>query len=178
MHMNSAPDMSRSSNIINTFHDIVKNLYYWIIEYVINIFCNFGNEPYLSERVLGHIQDFINELRKYYGNDVEMLKPIMQNQFFQLALLMNVLKIGDIESVERVRRDVFYNTSSVAEYFSSHNPNWTKENWIRLIYDLIYFIQGVEMCLSEIKDREKLDEIIKETADYISQGIIQQFKLD
>lgn len=178
MYINGAPDMDRKNNITNTFRDIVRNLYYWIIEYVINIFCNFGNEPYLSERVLGHIQEFINELRKYYGNDVEMLKPIMQDQFFQLALLMNVLKIDDIASVGRVRKEVYDNTSAIADYFASHNPNWTKDEWIRLIYDLIYFIQGVETCLTEIKDRGKFDAIVNETADYISQGIIRQMNLE
>lgn len=178
MHMNNAPDMSHKKIITNNFRDIVRSLYYWIIEYIINIFCDFGNEPYLSARVLGSIQIFINELRKYYGNNIEMLKPLMQNQFFQLALLMNTLKIGDIGSVEKVRNDVYDNTSDIAEYFANQNLNWTKDEWIRLIYDFIYFIQNVETCLKDISDPEKLDAIVNETADYISQGIIRQLNLE
>jgi hypothetical protein len=177
MYINRVPGIDRKEDIIKTFRSIVKDLYYWITTYVINIFCNYGNEPFLSQRILLSLEEFINEMRKYYGNKVVDLKAIMQNQFFQLALLMNVLKIGDIKSAEKVREDVYINTSEIADYFASYNPNWTKDEWIRIIYDYIFYVQTVETCLKEIREPEKLDLISNETADYVSQGIIKQLKL-
>jgi hypothetical protein len=177
MIQNGSPGKERRDSITNTLHTIVRNLYYWIAVYVRDIFCNFGNTPYLSQRALQFIQEFINELRKYYGNNVELLKPNMQNQFFILALLMNKIRIGDMEAVEDIRQDVHNNTLDIANYFASLNPNWSSEVWVSLIYDFIFFIRSVEKCEEQIGDTERLDEIVRNTADYISQGIIKQFNL-
>jgi hypothetical protein len=184
MNMNGAPGPGRRFGVINRFREHIRNYFNWIIAYIISSLCYFGNIPYISARMLTVIDEIVDEFRRYYGNNAEVLKILLQDQYYLIGLLINSIKIGDAAAVDQIRNTIDTNVASVAEFFAGINPYWTVQDWLNIQKTFIEYVRSEEavllragLCTGRVTDPAALNDMIIITADYISNGLIKQFIL-
>lgn len=183
MNMGYIQDPGRQSRLIGELRELYRAFFYWLTSYIADNVCDFGNEPYLAQRVLNNILDITNVLRRYYGNDAGIYRQLLENQFYLTGLFINNLNIGDIVWIDVSRKELYQNADDIAQFLAGLNPYWSKDRWLDYIYGYINFVEVEEterlrgLCDVDIATQEEIREQSNAIADYMAQGLIRQFNL-
>jgi hypothetical protein len=120
--------------------------------------------------------------RSFIISDAENLKDLTAHLTIA-ADLVNAAKAGNTESVNTIRTKWYKNAEDIADFLSSINPYWSKNQWRNLLFDHLKLVEN-EATLRLNKDYAKdialYDAIEDESlmmADYMSDGIAKQFKI-
>lgn len=173
----------QESGVYNTFRELIRKYFYWLISYITDNLCNYGNEKYLSQRVYMVISDIANALEPYYGINTETYRLLVENQFYFIKKMINDFKTGNTEVVHEDITAFHRNADIIANFLSGINPNWQKQEWSELIYAFGDFVfseidsRRSEGCSVGYASPEQINELSNRLADYLAYGIIQQFKI-
>lgn len=183
MNSNNIPRSNIQMNLINIFRDLWSQYIIWIRTFIINDSCDFGNLPYITERIIQNTQNFEDAFFKYYGYvNSQKFEQLLKNHFFISTELMYDVKTRNTESVNSHRIEWYKNADEIADFLASINPYWSKEKWQNLLYDHIKMLEVHEKCLlltqyeGNIENYQAIENQSKIMADYMAEGIIKQFK--
>jgi hypothetical protein len=121
---------------------------------------------------------------KYYGLEKTRTFEEITNKLVDLLIKwVTELKSGNPLAAAVTRRQLSVNSTQLSEFLASINPNWDKDQWVRMFeeyYDLIekevalYFDGKYEESIAQYEIRE---EHLLKMADMMINGIIKQFNL-
>ena len=181
---NNTSRTSEQNNVINLFRELWGQYILLTRTYMINNACNLGNLASISQSIIQGSKNFYDAFLNYYGSErSKIFELLLDNHYFISAKLLYDMRTGDADLVE-VDRTVWYqNANFIAQFLSEINPNWNKAEWQTLIYNYLYMLEKEIICRYATQD--ELDEInYAESenqalimADYMAEGIIQQFNI-
>ncbi|MHB1154468.1 MAG: hypothetical protein ACYCWE_03095 [Eubacteriales bacterium] len=181
---NNKPKTDIQMRIINTAEELWSNRFHWTKEYITSVVCNFNNLSYVTQRFYECCRNFANEFRKYYGYDKARKFESLLVDFFNITTtVLNDIKVGDNESLAGNKILWYKNADEFADFLSGINPYWSKDVWQDLMYGHLELIEDEAkfalktICTAGLVSRDDVYKQMKAMADYMAEGIIQQFKI-
>lgn len=171
-------------NVINTTRELWIQYFIWMTDYLNNIVCVFGNTSFIIGRIKEALQNFVTEFEKYYGHGNAITFEIfLINHLNYATNLLNAIKVGDIRKASAARTEWYKNADDIVNLFSTINPYWSKQELQNLIYDHMRLVENQfiyrlnNKCITEIIRDENVNNQILKIANYMTEGILQQFNI-
>ena len=169
--------------IMNTFRKLWQQHVMWTRSFIISTAENLEDLDLVTKRLLRNPSDFADVLKMFYGSQkADQFKVLFEQHLLIAADLVNNAKAGNVEGADEARKKWYANADEIAEFLSSINPYWSKEEWQMLLYDHLK-MTGKEATLRLNKqyadDINIFDDIEDEAlrmADYMTSGIRKQFR--
>jgi hypothetical protein len=184
MNVNNQQRTNIQMNIINIIRYFWRQHISLFIEYENNIFCDIGDSSIIiKKRIDENIHNFINEMQKYYGfNRIKILESLLNSHVAITIKLLTDIKLGDTKSTNIHRIEWRQSTDSIAELLSNLNPFWDSQKWKIIFYNYLNLIEKdanlrfSSKCTTDLDSQREVN-IILIIADYLANGIIQQFNI-
>ncbi len=140
--------------------------------------------PFITQRITQNTRDFALEFIEYYGyENSKILQLLLDKHFLISAKLVHDYSIGDTALIDANRILWYDNVDEIADFFASINPYWSKAEWQNLFYEHLPLLESEASCRfmslyeADINNREEIENRSLFLANYMAEGIIQQFKL-
>ncbi|MHB1153983.1 MAG: hypothetical protein ACYCWE_20845 [Eubacteriales bacterium] len=181
---NNESRTSLQMSMVYRYRDLWRQYILWTRVYIINVACGYGVSPYLTQRMTQNSEDIAYEFRRYYEyENSKIFELLLNKQFFVSANLLNAAKAGDTELTEVVRTEWYHNVDEIADFFARVNPNWSKEEWQKILYEHLVMLENEGTCAfmtkydADVKNYEVIENQSMVMADYMADGIIKQFNI-
>jgi hypothetical protein len=181
---NNSVNCNNRINLINTFRKLWSEHVMWTRSFIISTAANLGDLQLVTKRLLRNPTDFAAALKKYYGAEKAAKFDTLLTEHLMIgAALVNAAKAKDTETADEQRKKWYANADEIADFLSSMNPYWSKNEWQMMLYDHLKMTEdeAVKRLNGEYaKDIAQYDIIEDQAlmmADYMADGIAKQFKI-
>lgn len=181
--MNISQGAETRRSILDKYRELWRAHVLWTKSYITSLITGFGNLAYYNDRMYDNIEAFETELAKHYDNDdTKSYGLLMRNHILsKLKFLIDYQK-GDMAAAGTDRAEWQKNAVLWAERLAQMNPYWDRQVWESLLLEHIQLTEGaiINEVTYRIPDPEAtamIEEQIAQLADYMANGIIQQFGL-
>ncbi|MNN33378.1 hypothetical protein D3C81_1471370 [compost metagenome] len=154
----------------------------WTRMLIISIAGSLPDEKFVTERLLRNPPDMAAVIKKYYGDRVAaQFNQLFTEHLVIAAELVKVAKAGDQQAVANAEKRWYANADEIAEFLSSINPYWSKEEWTKMLYEHLKLLKDevVYQLTGQYKSSVEIFDLIEkqalEMADMLTKGIVQQF---
>lgn len=154
----------------------------WVRAFMLSRYQDVGNENEVYARLQQVGVDFINNLKKFYGDTPEV--NALQQQFNAYIGLIDSLitaqKAGDTEEIDRITRQLYQNADDVAASIAALDPYWNQNEWKTRFYNnLRSTLDESAMFLTEDYARNldifsSLMDQAESASDYFAQGLLNR----
>lgn len=180
----SAVNCNNRINLINTFRKLWEQHVMWTRSFIISTAANLGDLQFVTKRLMRNPTDFAAVLKKYYGTEKAMKFDNLLSDHLSIAgKMVNAAKAGDTETVNELRTKWYVNADAIADFLSSINPYWSKNEWKMMLYDHLKMTEteAVQRLNGQYeKDIAQFDIIEDQAlmmADSMASGIAKQFRI-
>lgn len=156
----------------------------WTRSLIISTASNLGDLGPVTKRILRNPADFASALVPLYGNPKSMrFEKLFTDHLLIAAKLVNAAKEGDGKNVEEQRKKWYANADDIANFLSDINPFWSKATWQVLLYDHLKMTEDEAVQIlsgqydASIAQYDSIQEEALKMADYMTCGIIRQFRI-
>ena len=167
-----------------TYHDEWRKLWEdhitWTRVVIISILDNLAGTPAYTNRLLQNYEDMEAALTPFYGDEAEVLGDLIQDHLVIAAQLLQALDAG--QPTDALVASWYANAHDIAVQMSEMNPEFwpleeTDQMWkdhldATLAEALDHFNGNFE---AEVADYDLVHNLALEMADFISNGVMQQF---
>lgn len=178
-------NISNSQMILrHNIHSLWRNTFHWIMTYIVNVICNFGNISYIAQRINKSVDDLAKIINNFYGyQNAKIFELLFKNHFLIATKLVRDVHDNDIEMANEDKIELYQNEEEIADFLANLNPYWTVEEWRKILYSHLELLEEHMQCmyLSQSEAYIKINEVVEKDsfnmADYMVNGIIKQFNL-
>lgn len=167
-------------------NQVLRNLWEqhvaWTRMTIISIVEGLADEKYVTARLLRNAPDMAAVFKKYYGERVAAkFNELLTDHLVIAAELVKAAKAGNQQAAANAEKRWYANADEIAEFLSSINPNWSKEEWTKMLHEhlkltkdeAVYQLTG--QYQQSIDTYDKIEKQALEMADVLTKGIVQQF---
>ncbi|MCR8845330.1 acetylglutamate kinase [Paenibacillus sp. SC116] len=154
----------------------------WTRMTIISIAEGLADEAAVTQRLLRNVPDMAVVFRHFYGSKVaSRFETLFRDHLVIAAELVKAAKAGDSAKTADAEKRWYANADQLAEFFSSINPYWPKEEVKKMFYEHLALTKSEaahRLTKDYAADIADFDEIEKQAllmADMFSNGLIQQF---
>ncbi len=155
---------------------------FWTRLYIISATSNLPDIKETTNRLLKNQEDIGNAAAGFYGQDAgKKLTDLLKDHILIAADIVTQAKANNKEKMEESDKKWHKNAEDIAEFLSSANPNWPKQDLIDMLNShLSLTTQEVVARLNkkwsgDIEAFDKIYNQILEMADALTSGIVKQF---
>lgn len=152
--------------------------------FIISTAAEIADLPYVTKWLLENPEDFAVILERYYSNNIsEQFKQLLTEHLAIAGELINAIKNHETVKADSIRKKWYQNADEISEFLSKINPYWNYEKWNSLLYNHLKMTENeakLRLSGKYPKDIDEFDNIENEAlemADYMSEGIVRQFRL-
>ncbi|MGI6270273.1 MAG: acetylglutamate kinase [Candidatus Howiella sp.] len=168
--------------LMNQFRRLWEQHVYWTRFFIISTAADLGDLEPVTNRLLRNPADFAASLTPFYGVKASAcFKELFTQHLLIAADLVNAAKAQQTQKAEDARKAWYANAEKIAQFLAGINPCWNLENWRDMLYSHLSMTEKEAVLRLSGKYTEDIrifecieDEALK-MADYMSNGIIQQF---
>jgi hypothetical protein len=140
-----------------------------------------GTNTYV-ERLLQNYEDMEDALAPYYGDDAEVLGDLIKDHLVIAADLLTAANNGDAAGLEAARVRWYANAHDIAVQMSEMNPQFwplqeTEAMWVEhldaTLLEATTHLSGD--FAGEVAAYDQVHDLALEMADFMSNGVMQQF---
>lgn len=182
--------LNKENNYENSLfvHDLFRKLWeqhaMWTRSFIASAVQDLPDLRYVTNRLLRNPIDFEKVFKIFYGEEIAgEFKTLLTEHLLIAADLVSAAKQGNMEVAGEIRKTWYKNADEIAEFLGGINPYWNQKRWKELLYDHLEMTEqeAVTMITGEYeKNVNMFDEMeaqVLQMADYMSDGIIKQFKI-
>lgn len=150
--------------------------------YIISSLANLPDADAVAQRLLKNQDDIGNAIKPYYGKDASAKLTALLREHITLAgEVVKAAKDNDSKGLEVSQKKWQDNATSIADFLSKANPNWSKDDLQKILFThLDLTTQEVVARLNkdwnqDINAFDKGQAHMLMFADVLSDGIMKQF---
>ncbi len=189
VRMNSEQNISNNMVDYDTDIELMKQLRMlweqhsiWTRSVIYSIVQNLPDVDFVTQRLLRNPKDFAALFQKFYGKQTaEKFDDLLTSHLVIAADLVKAAKAGETQKATEIEKKWYANADDIAAFLASINPNWSRLEWQRMMYQHLDLVKAEAVQLLTGKYAESIDtfdEIEKQAlmmADVMQQGIEKQF---
>lgn len=176
---------SKPIMIMNTFRKLWEQHIMWTRSFIISTAENLQDKDMVTKRLLQNPGDFANVLMMFYGKEkADKFEELLRQHLLISADLLNNAKAGNQKGADEARKKWYANADVIAEFLASINPYWSFKQWQMMLYDHLKetdneAVQRLnKQYAMDINTYDKIEDMALMMADYMSRGILEQFKFN
>ena len=155
---------------------------YWIRMLMVSILGRLDDQRPVTSRVLQSPTDIMAVFAVYYpASDTRQIGQLLTNHVQDGASLATALRDGNRKRAEELNRNLYANSSQLADTLSDLNPYYNRKrlkdmlstNIDRSNRQTVNRLAG--NYVQDVKEFDKAEKEMMDLADYLSEGIFQQF---
>ncbi|WP_231506383.1 acetylglutamate kinase [Paenibacillus sp. UNC451MF] len=157
---------------------------YWTRLTVNSIIDGLPDEKETTARLLRNPADFAEVLKPLYGEDIaKRFADLLTDHLAIAAELVKYLRAGNALAASDARKRWFANADDIANFLSSINPYWSKEEWRSMMYEHLRLLSDevATRFAGNYQQNVALGDQIESQAlgmaDVMMKGVIQQFPM-
>jgi len=185
MGYNSYPEAEPASksewNLTADMRSLWEQHVFWTRLVLVSIANKLNDQMATVNRLLQNPKDIANVYAKYYPADVARNIENLLTQHLQIGGdIITAARDGQTAKVNDLSKQWYANADQIANYFSSINPFYDKEEVRNMFYThLDLTTQEVQQQLAgnfsdSIKTFDKIEKEALEMANYFTQGLVKQ----
>lgn len=154
----------------------------WTRMYIVSAAYNNKDTKNIAARLLRNQEDIGNAIKPYYGVDAgNKLTRLLKDHISGAVELVKAAKLGDREALSKANEKWYANADVIADFLSTQNPNWQKNQTRLHMREHLNLTkqEAVDVLGNKfdagIADYDKVHNQILKMADFLSEGIIEQF---
>ncbi len=155
---------------------------YWTRMAILSTIFGSPDEKAVVDRLLQNPKDFEAALSPYYGEDnAAKFAELFTAHLTIAAELVQAAKAGDSAAADDAEKRWYANADQIAAFLGEINPNWSAQNWQKMLYDHLAMTktEAVELLAQKYEDSidtfDNIEQQALEMADMMTQGITKQF---
>ncbi|MCL6458409.1 MAG: acetylglutamate kinase [Gorillibacterium sp.] len=155
---------------------------YWTRLTVNSIIARHKDEKATTARLLRNPTDFAAALEPLYGTSIaNKFAELLRDHLTIAVELVKALQAGNSAASTDAQKRWFMNADAIAEFLSQINPNWSKEEWRKMLYDHLRLLSSevTSRLAKKYEENIRLNDQIEPQAlgmaDVMTNGIVQQF---
>lgn len=172
-------------SLMNQLRNLWTDHVMWTREFIISTAADLGAIDVVTARLLQNPSDFANLLSMVYGAEIaEDFKNLLTEHLMVAGDLVNAAKAGDTQKADEARTKWYKNADEIAMFLAEINPFWSEMLWKKYLYDHLTMTEqeATARLNGQYEEDVKLFDQIKdealEMADYMFEGIQQQFSIE
>lgn len=161
-----------------------RNLLIWVMDYVINVICEFGNGPFIRNRIGEAINDLSAVITEFYGyQNGRIFELLLESHILIIVNYVDNKHYGNEEAAAQNILELQANSLETAEFLEELNPYWPADEGYDLLYNHVAMFDKYTVCAfaSEAEAFAELSNTIRSEAlllvDFMTDGLIRQFAL-
>jgi hypothetical protein len=179
-----AQPLSAKKTSSQAYHDEWRKLWEdhitWTRVVIISILDNLGGTPAYTTRLLQNYEDMEAALTPYYGDEAEVLGDLIQDHLVIAAQILQALDAG--QPTDALIASWYANGNDIAVQMNKMNPEFwplaeTQKMWKdhldATLAEAVDHFNG--NFTAEVADYDRVHDMALEMADFISNGVMQQF---
>src|SRR5215216_4161652 len=142
-----------------------------------------GTNTYIG-RLLQNYEDMEEALAPYYGEDAEVLGDLIQDHLVIAAELLTAANTGDTAGFNDAKARWYANAHDIAVQMNAMNPEFwplaeTEQMWVEHLDATLAEATGnlTGDFAAEVAAYDLVHDLALEMADFISEGVMQQFPM-
>lgn len=175
--------ISEAESILNSHLRLLWEQHiYWTRMLILSIAFGLPDMEVVLNRLLQNPRDFEAALSPFYGEEAAAtFAQLFTDHLTIAAELVNAAKANDTTAAADAERRWYENTDQIAEYLASINPNWSANEWKRMLYSHLAMTkqQAVDILTQDyqgsITTFGNIEQQALEMADMMTYGIVEQF---
>ena len=155
---------------------------YWIRMLMVSILGRLDDQRPVTSRVLQSPTDIMAVFAVYYpASDTRQIGQLLTNHVQDGASLVTALRDGNRKRAEELNRNLYANSGQLADTLSDLNPYYNRKRLKDMLSTTIDRSnrQTVNRLagnyVQDVKEFDKAEKEMMDLADYLSEGIFQQF---
>lgn len=172
----------RELDLIEGMNMLWSQHVYWTRLFLISVAESLNDLDATTKRLLRNPSDIANLYRMYYGENVAKKIEALLTEHLKIGGdLITALKNGNNTLASELTQKWYKNADDMAEFFSSINPNYNKEDLRNMLYTHLQLTtEEVAARLrkdyaADIMAFDKVEQEALDMAKYFADGIIRQF---
>jgi hypothetical protein len=174
----------KSKTSSQAFHDEWRKLWEdhitWTRVVIISILDNLAGTPAYTDRLLQNYEDMEATLAPYYGDEAEVFGDLIKDHLVIAAQLLQALDAG--QPTDALVASWYANANDLAVQMNKMNPEFwplaeTQQMWKEhldaTLAEALDHFNG--KFAAEVADYDRVHDLALEMADFMSNGIMQQF---
>jgi hypothetical protein len=154
----------------------------WTRNVILNIMDDLPGTDQAVKRLLKNQDDIGDAIKPYYGDDAgNKLAALLHTHITQAADLLKAAKRNDKDAFDRIDKDWHDNADQIADFLSSANPNWKKDDLKKMMDEHLKLTTDEAVARQkknyddDVEAYDKVHKEILEMSDMLYMGIVQQF---
>lgn len=154
----------------------------WTRFFIVSAAFDLPDLQFVTERLLRNPQDFAEEFRVFYGNQIALrFGQLLTEHLVIAARLVIAAKAGNISEVNKQRKLWYENAEDIARFFEDINPCWSECVWRKLLFDHLRMTENEAVEIlngryeESIAEFDRIEAEALKMADVMTCGIIRQF---
>ncbi len=168
----------------NTLRELWEQHVMWTRSFIISTAAELGDLEYVTNRLLQNPVDMAKALEPFYGKDIaDRLQQLLTEHLKIGGDLVTAYKNGSAGRAYELERKWFANADHIAAFLARINPYWSRSQWQNLLYDHLKMTKQEAIYrlnkkyADDIKMYDNIENEALRMADYMTHGIVQQFKV-
>ncbi len=155
---------------------------FWTRNYIVSAVAGFPDQDQVLARLLKNQQDIGDAIKPYYGDVAgTKLTGLLKEHILLAGKILEAAKSGNQVDLEKYNKEWYRNADDIAQFLSSANPNWSKEE-LKSILDM-HLKLVTDTVVARIKGDWNADIVATDLgeahliklADTLTEGIVKQF---
>ena len=155
---------------------------FWTRLFLISVAESLGDLEPTTARLLENPRTIANVFRKYYGNNIaNRIEELIKEHLLIGGDLIVALKNGNQKSAQELNTKWYKNADDMAEFFSSINPFYNREELRQMLYDHLKLTTNEVSArlkkdyVADIKAFDMVEKEVLKMSQFFVNGIVRQF---
>lgn len=154
----------------------------WTRMYIVSYVDNLKDVDKAAARLLKNQEDVGSAIIPYYGDAAgKKLTDLLKAHIIGAVALLTAAKAGNNTAATDAEKKWYANADELATFLSSANPNWTKADLSKMLYDHLRLTKQEAVARLtknydlDISNFDMIHQNALMMADMLSEGIVKQF---
>jgi len=154
----------------------------WERSYFVSAIAELEDQNKVLTRLLKNQDDIGNAIKPYYGEAAgNKLGKLLREHILIAGKLVDAAKKGDQANIKKYNTEWHKNADDIAQFLSSANPNWSKNDLKNLLYMHLDFAAAQVVARikkdwdADIRAFDQGEDHVIKLADTLTNGIVKQF---
>jgi hypothetical protein len=166
----------------NDMRDAWMEHAFWTNSYMTSLFNNLDNTGAVLNRLLQTAEDIADVYAQFYSQSmVNQLTGLLEDHIKLAGDYMAALQDDETMRAEQIDKEWYRNADKIAELLSGANPKYEDEEVMKMLYTHLDLLKRQIKAALGMQYEEAIrlfDENVNhlmELADYLTQGLLEQF---
>lgn len=171
-------------SLMNRWRKLWQEHVMWTRSFIISTAAELGDLDLVTERLMQNPGDMAGVIRPFYGDETaDIFQKLFTEHLSIAGELVHAAKEGDSTKAAALEQKWYDNADEIASFLAKINPHWNRWLWQSLLHDHLKMTKQEALhrlageYAEDIRIYDSIEKEALQMADYMTNGILRQFRI-